>query len=203
MKYGYVRVSARDQNIDRQIFALNQEGVKRQHIFIDKTSGKNFERSAYKKMIKTLKTGDELVVKSIDRFGRNYDEIIQQWHYLVKEKEIDIIILDFPLLNTHSLVDDITGQFLSDLCLKILSYVAQMEREHIKQRQQEGIVEAKKKGVRFGRPRKQKTKHFRGIYEQYQNKEISVKEGAKRLGVSTPTLYKWILEEKKKRTPRI
>ncbi|MBS4750729.1 recombinase family protein [Granulicatella sp. zg-ZJ] len=195
MKYGYVRVSTKEQNIDRQMTAMLKEKIDRKYIYIDKLSGKDFKRPMYKRMVKRMQKGDELVIKSIDRLGRNYDEIIEQWRYLIKEKEIDITVLDFPLLNTNSEIDNITGKFISGLALQILSYVAQVERENTKQRQMEGIEEAKKKGIQFGRPRKKRPSYFHEFYTLWKRKEITIREGAKQLGVSKTTFHNWLQEE--------
>ena len=144
-------MSTKEQNIDRQLTAILKENVDTKNIFIDKASGKDFNRKQYRKLIRKLKEGDELYIKSIDRLGRNYDEIIKEWNYITKGKSVEIIVLDFPLLDTRAKVSGITGRFLSDIVLQILSYVAQIERENIHQRQMEGIREAKKKGIKFGR----------------------------------------------------
>lgn len=145
MKYAYIRVSTKDQNIDRQVEAMKEAGI-------DKQSSKDFERKNYKKMLRKLKAGDEVYIKSIDRLGRNYDEIIEQWRILTKDKDVDVSVLDFPLLDTKNKINGLTGKFIADLVLQILSYVAQIERENIRQRQAEGIRIAKEKGVKFGRP---------------------------------------------------
>ncbi|MER0123925.1 recombinase family protein [Streptococcus sp. ZJ93] len=191
-----MRVSTRDQNISRQLAAMLQEGVKEEFLFIDQSSGKNFNRKGYKRMLKCLKRGDEIVIKSIDRLGRNYDEIIKQWNYLVKEKNIDIMVLDFPLLNTNLKIDNITGKFISDLCLQVLSYVAQVERENIKQRQLEGIKEAKKKGVKFGRPIKRRPPNFDQIMKQLETSEITIQTASEKLGISKSTCYRWMKARK-------
>lgn len=135
MKYGYIRVSTKEQNIDRQLSAILKEDIEMNKIYIDKASGKNFNRKQYRKLMKKIKSGDELYIKSIDRLGRNYDEIIKEWNLITKEKNAEIIVLDFPLLDTRTKVSDITGKFIADIVLQILSYVAQIERENIKQRQ--------------------------------------------------------------------
>lgn len=152
--YGYIRVSTKEQNEDRQRIALAEFPVPENHIFLDKLSGKDFERPQYKKLTKKLRPGDILVIKSIDRLGRNYEEILNQWRIITKEKRADIVVLDMPLLDTRQTGRDLTGTFVADLVLQILSYVAQTERENIKQRQKEGIAAAKLRGVQFGRPRK-------------------------------------------------
>lgn len=145
MRYGYIRVSTKEQNIDRQLTAILKENVETKNIFIDKASGKDFNRKQYRKLIRKLKEGDELYIKSIDRLGRNYDEIIKEWNLITKEKSVEIIVLDFPLLDTRAKVSGVTGKFISDIVLQILSYVAQIERENILKRQMEGIREAKRR----------------------------------------------------------
>ncbi|MCK3894546.1 recombinase family protein [Streptococcus suis] len=195
MRYGYIRVSTREQNIDRQLTAILKEEIDKNHIFIDKASGKDFDRRNYKRLLRKLRTGDELVIKSIDRLGRNYDEIIEQWRLLVKKKQVDISVLDFPLLNTRNGIENVTGKLISDLVLQILSYVSQIEREQIQQRQKEGIAEAMKKGVRFGRPKLEKPCLFDDIAQAYQNGEISVREGAKVLNVPKSTFHNWLKDE--------
>lgn len=135
MKYGYVRVSTKEQNVDRQLTAILKDKIEMKRIYIDKASGKDFNRKKYKKLIKKLKEGDELYIKSIDRLGRNYDEIIKEWNTITKEKKADIVVLDFPLLDTRTKVNDLTGKFIADIVLQILSYVAQIKRENIHQRQ--------------------------------------------------------------------
>ena len=149
MKYGYVRVSTKEQNIDRQIAAMTKEKLEMKQIYVDKASGKDFNRKKYKQLLRKLKEGDELYIKSIDRLGRNYDEIIKEWNFITKEKNAEIIVLDFPLLDTRTKAYDLTGKFIADIVLQILSYVAQIERENTHQRQMEGIKEAKKRGVKF------------------------------------------------------
>lgn len=191
------RVSTRDQNIGRQIDAMNTCGESLDKVYIDKSSGKDFERDEYKKMINNLKCGDEIFVKSIDRLGRNYEQIIEQWHFLTKIKEVDIIVLDFPLLDTRDKEESLTGKFISDLVLQILSYVAQIERENTRQRQLEGIKVAKENGVKFGRPAMNKPKNFKKIFEKYERGEISLRKGAEELEVSHVTLFKWFKKERK------
>ena len=149
--YGYIRVSSRDQNEDRQLVALKEVGVSEKSIYLDKQSGKDFNRPQYKKLLRKLKKDDLLYIKSIDRLGRNYEEILQQWHVLTKEKGIDIVVLDMPLLDTRR-GKDLMGTFLSDIVLQVLSFVAENERTNIRQRQAEGIAAAKARGVKFGRP---------------------------------------------------
>lgn len=175
MKYGYIRVSTKEQNIDRQLTAILKEGIAMNKIYIDKASGKDFDRKKYKKLIRKLKAGDELYIKSIDRLGRNYDEIIREWNVITKEKNAEIIVLDFPLLDTRTKTCDLTGKFIADIVLQILSYVAQIERENTHQRQMEGIKEAKKKGIKFGRSKKEIPKDFEKIAEKWRRKEISLR----------------------------
>lgn len=153
MRYGYVRVSTKEQIIDRQISALALENIPQNLIFIDRASGKDFDRTEYQKLLTVLQADDEIVIKSIDRLGRNYDDILEQWQLLTKTKKVDISVLDFPLLNTKNTSDTITGKLISDLVLQVLSYVSQMDREQIKQWQLEGIREAQKRGKQFGRPK--------------------------------------------------
>lgn len=175
--YGYARVSTKDQNEERQIIALMNAGVSHQNIFIEKQSGKNFERTVYKKMLAKLKENDLLIIKSIDRLGRNYKEIQEQWRILTKVKCIDIMIIDMPLLDTRR-GKDLLGTFLSDIVLQVLSFVAENERDNIKQRQKEGIAAAKARGVRFGRPPKPLPDNFKRIYTQWENKEISARKAS-------------------------
>ncbi|MBR7928352.1 recombinase family protein [Aerococcaceae bacterium zg-ZUI334] len=196
MRYGYIRVSTKEQNVDRQLTAMYEEGISTKQLYIDKISGKDFNRSAYKRMVKRLKKGDEIVIKSIDRLGRNYDEILEQWRYLVREREVDIRVIDLELLNTKSLDNNVTGRFISDLVLQVLSYVAQVERENMLQRQKEGIREAKKKGVRFGRPKKEIPSNFEEVFQQWELHELNVREAARILGVAKTTCYNWLVVRK-------
>mgnify|MGYP005931807771 CR=1 FL=1 len=191
-RYAYIRVSSKDQNIDRQVEAMLKIGIEKEKMFVDKQSGKVFKRFAYIMMVKQLKEGDELYIKSIDRLGRDYDEIIEQWRYLTKTKDIDIYVLDFPLLNTKTSMNGLTGKFIADLVLQILSYVSQVERENIRQRQAEGIKIAKDKGVQFGRPQKQFPENFEEIYQLWKENKISKREGAKLLKTNHNTFSKWI-----------
>ena len=149
--YGYVRVSSKEQNEDRQVVAMREFGVRDKNIVVEKQSGKDFDRPLYQRMVKKMKPGDTLVIKSIDRLGRNYDEILEQWRFLTKEKDIAIVVLDMPLLDTRQ-GRDLTGVLISDIVLQLLSYVAQTEREFIRQRQKEGIAAARERNVKFGRP---------------------------------------------------
>lgn len=195
MKYGYVRVSTKEQNVDRQLTGILKEKIEMKQIYIDKASGKDFNRTKYKKLMKKLKEGDELYIKSIDRLGRNYDEIIKEWNTITKEKNADIVVLDFPLLDTRTKINDLTGKFIADIVLQILSYVAQIERENIHQRQMEGISEAKKRGVKFGRSKIEIPKEFYNLAEKYIKNQTSLRKASKELGVSHTTFSKWLKEE--------
>ena len=191
--YGYVRVSTKDQNEARQMIAMQEFGIDEKHIFLDKQSGKDFNRPKYQKLIRKLKKGDTLVIKSIDRLGRNYDEIIEQWRIITKEKEAAIVVLDMPLLDTRQ-GRDLTGTLIADIVLQLLSYVAQTEREFIKRRQAEGIAAAKAKGVRFGVKPKEKPPEYQECYDKWQQGAMSARAAAKRLNVSHPTFLKWAHE---------
>lgn len=197
--FGYVRVSTREQRTDRQIIAMQELGIEKSCLYIDKQSGKDFHRPAYNRMVKKLREGDILFVKSIDRLGRNYEEIIQQWRVLTRHKKIEIVVIDFPLLDTRRKDNDVTGVFIADLVLQILSYVAQIERENIKQRQSEGIAAAKSKGIRFGRPEKPIPEEFYEIYEQWKIGYITAKDASSTLQVDHKTFKKWIFKTKKER----
>lgn len=170
--YGYIRVSTREQNEHRQWIALQKATVGKQNIFLDKQSGKDFERPEYQRMVRKMKKDDLLYIKSIDRLGRNYGEIIEQWRILTKEKGVDIVVLDMPLLDTRR-GKDLMGTFLSDIVLQVLSFVAENERSNIHQRQAEGIAAAKARGVKFGRPPKELPDNFRKVYEQWKIGEIT------------------------------
>lgn len=192
MRYGYVRVSSRDQNIARQIAALSDCGIEKECIFIDRESGKNFNRKNYQRMLRKLKSEDEIYVKSIDRLGRDYDEIIRQWQFITKKKEAHVIVIDFPLLDTRKKADGLTGKFIADMVLQILSYVAQVERENIHQRQMEGIREAKKRGVTFGRPRKAIPESFASVADMWNEGKVSLREGARLLETNHVTFESWL-----------
>lgn len=189
--YGYARVSTKEQNEDRQLIALNEYPVLKNNIYIDKLSGKNFNRPQYQKMLRKIRQGDTLVIKSIDRLGRNYEEILQQWRIITKEKGVRMVVLDMPLLDTNKSNGDLTGIFVADLVLQILSYVAETERENILQRQKEGIVAAKLRGVKFGRPRKEIPNNFYDLKKEWENKTISSREAAKCLNISQDTFLRW------------
>lgn len=186
MKYGYVRVSTKEQNEQRQMIALRDFGIPDKHIFVDKQSGKDFERTNYKRMLRKVKCGDTIVIKSIDRLGRNYDDILAQWRILTKEKQVAIVVLDMPLLNTMQ-DRDLTGTLIADIVLQLLSYVAQTEREFIRQRQAEGIAAAKAKGVRFGRPPKPLPDNFHSCYQRWKRGEITGTAAAKECGMPLAT----------------
>ena len=188
--YGYVRVSTKDQNEARQMIAMQEFGITEKHIFLDKQSGKDFNRPKYQKLIRKLKKGDTLVIKSIDRLGRNYDEIIEQWRIITKEKEAAIVVLDMPLLDTRQ-GRDLTGTLIADIVLQLLSYVAQTEREFIKRRQAEGIAAAKAKGVKFGAQPMVRPLNYPEKLAQWQRGEISAREAARQIGVTHKTFLKW------------
>jgi len=188
--YGYVRVSTKDQNEARQMIAMQEFGIDEKHIFLDKQSGKDFNRPKYQKLIRKLKKGDTLVIKSIDRLGRNYDEIIEQWRVITKEKEAAIVVLDMPLLDTRQ-GRDLTGTLIADIVLQLLSYVAQTEREFIKRRQAEGIAAAKAKGVKFGAQPMVRPPNYPEKLAQWQQGEISAREAARQIGVTHKTFLKW------------
>ncbi len=190
MIYGYARVSTRDQNEARQIIALREFGVREESIFLDKQSGKDFKRPQYQRLLHRLKKGDVLVIKSIDRLGRNYDEIIEQWRFITKKKEAAIVVLDMPLLDTRQ-GRDLTGTLIADIVLQLLSYVAQTERDFIRQRQAEGIAAAKEKGVKFGAKPKEKPPGFQACRTSWQQGELSAREAARRLGISHKTFLRW------------
>ena len=190
MEYGYARVSTREQNLDRQIAALMEAGVAKNKIFADKQSGKDFERPRYQKMKHKMKPGDVMFVKELDRLGRNYDEIIAEWRELTKVKGIDIVVLDMPLLDTRQGEGGLTGQFISDMALTILSYVADIERQKNRRRQAEGIAIAREKGVKFGRPAKSNPEKFEEIAIQYLNKELSSRQAAEMCGLCQSTFLR-------------
>lgn len=188
--FGYIRVSTKEQNEDRQIIAMEEFGVESKNIFIDKVSGKDFNRPAYQKLIKNLKPADTVVVKSIDRLGRNYSEILEQWRYITKEKKSNIVVLDMPLLDTRK-NQDLVGTLIADIVLQLLSYVAQTEREFIRQRQSEGIAAAKARGVKFGREPIKRPDNFDSVLYQWEKGEISARQAAKLLGISPSTFLRW------------
>ena len=182
--FGYIRVSTKDQNEARQLAALAEYQIPRSRLFIDKQSGKDFARPAYQRLLKRLKRGDVLFVKSIDRLGRNYNEILEQWRVLTKQIGADVVVIDMPLLDTRARGDDLTGPFIADLVLQILSYVAQTERENIRQRQAEGIAAAKARGVHFGREKKPLPEGFQETVVRWRQKEMTCQQALERLEVS-------------------
>ena len=186
--YGYIRVSSKDQNEDRQLIALHGRGVKDDCIYIDKKSGKDFDRPQYKKLMKKLKPGDLLMIQSIDRLGRNYEEVQNQWRVLTKEKEIDICVIDMPLLDTRQ-GKDLLGTFIADLVLQILSFVAQNEREYIRKRQAEGIAAAKAKGVKFGRKPLPLPENFYEVHQAWRSKKLTLKQAAAACNMPVGTFY--------------
>lgn len=186
--YGYIRVSSRDQNEDRQMAALRGLPIPQKNIFVDKQSGKDFERPFYKKMVRQMKKDDLLYIKSIDRLGRNYNEILEQWRLLTKEKGIDIVVLDMPLLDTRR-GKDLMGTFLSDIVLQVLSFVAENERTNIRQRQAEGITAAKARGVKFGRPALPYPDNFEKIHRDWREKKITLRQAADACGMPVGTFY--------------
>lgn len=187
--YGYVRVSSADQNEDRQMAAMRERSVPDENIFADKLSGKDFERAQYKRLIKKLRGGDLVYILSIDRLGRNYEEIQNQWRHLTKEIGVDICVIDMPLLDTR-LGRDLMGTFIADLVLQILSFAAENERDNIRKRQAQGIAAARERGVRFGRPRKPLPKSFADTVGQWERKEISLGSALKKCGMSESTFYR-------------
>ena len=190
MTYAYGRVSAADQNLDRQIDSFLEFGISPENIYTDKKSGKDFDRENYRRLKELLQSGDLLVIKSIDRLGRNYDMIIEEWSDITKHIGADICVMDMPLLDTRSGKQNLTGKLISDIVLQLLSYVAQKERENIKARQQEGIAAAKRRGVRFGRPQALIPLNFVSIAEQYRCGSISFDEALRRTGMKKSTFYK-------------
>ena len=193
MVYGYIRVSSKEQNEDRQVIALREFGVDEHCIVIEKASGKDFDRLNYKQLIKRLKRSDRLVIKSIDRLGRNYEEIINQWRHITKDIGADIIVLDMPILDTTQF-KSLLGTFISDLVLQLLSFVAENERSNIRQRQAEGIAAAKARGVHFGRERKYDPAEYFDIYEKFKRKEIRQKEMIRQIGCCDSTYYRMLKE---------
>lgn len=184
MTYAYARVSSKDQNLSRQINDFLSPNIPKSKIFCDKESGKNFNRFSYIKLFKKLKQGDLLIIKSIDRLGRNYKSIIEEWNKITNVIGADILVLDMPLLDTRTKSDNLIGKFISDIVLQVLSFVAENERNNIKQRQAEGIAIAKKKGVKFGRPKKKYSDEFIEIAKKFHNKELSLTEASSILGLS-------------------
>ena len=192
--YGYARVSTKTQKEDRQIVALMEQGIPRRNIFVDKKSGKNFEREKYQRLIKRLKPGDALFIESIDRLGRNYKEILEQWRIITKEIQADVVVLDMPLLDTRQKESDLTGTFIADIVLRILCYVAQTERDFNHRRQAEGIAVAHTKGVKFGRKPKERPPLFYELADLWRSQAVSARAAARELGVTHRTFSLWALE---------
>ena len=190
--YGYARVSTQEQNLDRQIDALVGWGVAEADIFSDKASGKDFERAEYRRLVAGLREGDVLAVKSIDRLGRNYEEILEEWRRITKGARASVVVLDMPLLDTRRGKGDVTGALISDIVLQLLSYVAQVERENIRRRQAEGIASARARGVRFGRPRIPRPKGYASARDAYRAGHITRAEAAARCKVSVSTMDRWL-----------
>ena len=186
--YGYIRVSSIDQNENRQLLAMHEKQIPAKNLYIDKQSGKDFERPNYKKLVKKLKPGDLLYILSIDRLGRNYKEIQEQWRILTKEKEIDICVIDMPLLDTRN-GKDLIGTFIADLVLQILSFVAHSERENIRKRQAEGIAAAKNRGVKFGRPERPLPDNFNQVHQDWRNKKMTLQQTANACEMPVGTFY--------------
>ena len=191
--YGYVRVSSVDQNEDRQMIAMKEAGVPEDNVYLDKKSGKDFERPKYKKMVRRLREGDLLYIQSIDRLGRNYEIIQEQWRFLTKEKKIEIVVIDMPLLDTRR-GKDLVGTFLSDIVLQVLSFVAENERRNIRQRQAQGIAAAKARGVRFGRPVKILPANFTDLVERWEKKQMPLKDITTSCEISEATFYRRLRE---------
>ena len=186
--YGYCRVSSRDQNEDRQLITMKEMNVPERNVFVDKQSGKDFNRPQYKRLVRRIKAGDVLYIKSIDRLGRNYKEIQEQWKIITKDKGTDIVVVDMPLLDTRR-EKNLLGTFISDMVLALLSYVAENERVNIRQRQAEGIVAAKKRGVRFGRPPKPLPDNFYDVYQRWKMKKITINQAAADCGMPRSTFF--------------
>lgn len=186
--YGYARISTREQNEDRQILALKEMGVPEKNIFLDKMSGKNFERPQYKKMLRKLNSNSVLYIKSIDRLGRSYKDLSEQWRIITKEKGADVVVIDMPLLDTRR-DKNLLGTFISDLILALLSFISEQEYGTIHQRQAEGIAAAKARGFKFGRPPKQLPANFHEVYQQWKSNKVSVGEAAKMCGMPKSTFY--------------
>ena len=186
--YGYIRVSTREQNEDRQLLAMRELPIPEKNIYIDKQSGKDFDRTQYKRLLRRMKKDDLLYIKSIDRLGRNYKEILEQWRVLTREKGVDIVVLDMPLLDTRR-GKDLMGTFLSDIVLQVLSFVAENERSNIRQRQAEGIAAARARGVRFGRPAKPLPENFHAVYQDWRGKKITLRQAAEACGMPEGTFY--------------
>ncbi len=195
-RYGYIRVSTKEQNPERQFLAMEEQKIKKKNIYLDKMSGQDFSRPQYQRLLKRLKKGDVVIVKSIDRLGRNYEEILEQWRRVTKEIGADIQVIDMPLLNTNSAHSDLTGVFIADLVLQILAYVAETERAFIRQRQAEGIAAAKQKGIHFGCRKKDVPDKFENYYRLWREGKISLRNAAKELQINHVTFYRRCMEQR-------
>ena len=200
MNYGYIRVSTKQQKIDRQLEEIKNAGIEEKNIFIDKESGKDFNRKNYQRLVKKLKKGDLVIIKSIDRLGRNYQMIIDEWSKITKAIGADIKVLDMPLLDTSAKDNNLIGMFISDIVLQILSFVAENERKSIKERQAEGIRLAKQKGVKFGRPSKQLPLNYKSVLLKYTQKKIDITDAMFELNISRSTFYKIAKSCKRRQT---
>ena len=196
-KYGYIRVSSKDQNPERQFLAMQEQQIEKSKIYMDQMSGQNFLRPEYEKLIRKIEKGDVIIIKSIDRLGRNYGEILEQWRKITKEIGADIQAIDMPLLNTSSGHEDLTGVFISDLVLQILAYVAETERAFIRQRQAEGIAAAKLKGVQFGCMKAELPEEFEKYYQMWSEGKISLRKAAEALHINHVTFYRRCMEQNK------
>lgn len=195
-EYAYIRVSTKDQKTDRQLDSLRRLNIPARNIFVDKQSGKDFDRPRYSRLMKKIRPEDVIYVKSIDRLGRNYSDILRQWAFITREKKADIVVLDMPLLDTRQKDGDLMGVFIADLVLQILSYVAQTERDFIKKRQAEGIAAAKERGVKFGAKMIEMPPEFELVKRKWEKGEISLTAGGRMLGVSRSTFYRRCMEKK-------
>lgn len=193
-RYAYARVSSKDQNLERQLAAFNSCGIEFDKIYCDKKSGKDFERENYKKLVRKIKAGDLLVIKSIDRLGRNYDAVIEEWRRITKDLCADILVLDMPLLDTRSTDNRLIGKLISDIVLELLSFVAENERENIRQRQAEGIAAALANGVKFGRPRITLPQNFKDVAVAYLSRKISYSEALRLTAMRPTTFYRYVKE---------
>lgn len=193
MQYGYARISTREQNVRRQLVALQEFGIPKEHIYVDRQSGKDFERAQYQWLLKNIKPGDTLVIQSIDRLGRNYEETLEQWRIITKEKGANIVVLDMPLLDTRQ-SRDLTGVLISEIVLQLLSYVAQTEREFIRKRQAEGIAAAKQQGVKFGRRPMERPPEYERLKDQWEQGKLSARNAARQLGITHRTFLLWAKE---------
>lgn len=193
MQYGYARISTREQNVRRQLVALQEFGIPKEHIYVDRQSGKDFERAQYQWLLQNIKPGDTLVIQSIDRLGRNYEETLEQWRIITKEKGTYIVVLDMPLLDTRQ-SRDLTGVLISEIVLQLLSYVAQTEREFIRKRQAEGIAAAKQQGVKFGRRPMERPPEYERLKEQWEQGKLSARNAARQLGITHRTFLLWAKE---------